>query len=99
MSASDNARGSLNMVFAGDPAQLPPPKNSSLFDHELVKDAEKKLNAGNEKAVTELGGVLVWRSISDCVVLSKIMRQSDSHFQSLLNRLRFGLCSEDDYDL
>ena len=90
--------GNLNVLFAGDPAQLPPPMATSLYDHTLVKCYESKsLNGLNEKTKHNVEGIIIWHQVNTCVMLKTIMRQKDPIFQALLGRLRYGLCTMDDY--
>jgi hypothetical protein len=90
--------GNLNVLFASDPAQLPPPMATSLYDHTLVKCYESKsLNGLNEKTKHTVEGIMIWRQVNTCVVLKTIMHQKDPIFQALLGHLCYGLCTMDDY--
>jgi hypothetical protein len=66
--------GGLNVVFAGDAAQLPPPKATPLFDHVLLKCYESNdMNGLNEITKHNVEGLVAWRQVDLCVVLKKIM--------------------------
>ena len=90
--------GGINVIFAGDFAQLPPVGDTKLYTH---------LNYGKLHADTLSGqktvfGKLLWRSIDTVVLLDEQMRQAgeaNSRFVSLLNRLRDGSCTEEDFRL
>ncbi|KAF9064002.1 hypothetical protein BDP27DRAFT_1157837, partial [Rhodocollybia butyracea] len=68
--------GRLNIVTCGDPAQLPPPGASPLFDHELVRCYNSNnLNALNQTTQYKVRGIQAWHQINHVVVLTEIMRQ------------------------
>ena len=80
--------GNINVVFAGDAAQLPPPKAVSLFDHTLLQCYESNdMNGLNEMTKHNVEGIVAQRQVNLCVVLKQIMRQKDPVFQNLLNQL------------
>ncbi|KAJ3899400.1 hypothetical protein F5879DRAFT_810963, partial [Lentinula edodes] len=93
--------GQLNLVTCGDPAQLPPPRARSLFDHELVKCYESThLNALNSKTQYEVKGIQAWHQVDKVVVLSEIMWQKDDKILiDILSRLRIGTCTQTDKDI
>jgi hypothetical protein len=83
--------GNLNLIFAGDPAQLPPPRAKTLYDYDLVKLYDNnQLNGGNDSSKRYAEGLLTWRQINKCVVLKTILRQNEIEYQDLLCRIRFG---------
>ncbi|KAJ3870790.1 hypothetical protein F5051DRAFT_298833, partial [Lentinula edodes] len=93
--------GRLNLVTCGDPAQLPPPGASPLFDRELVNCYRSdNLNALNEKTQYKVKGIQAWHQVDNVVVLTEIMRQKgDDVLIDLLSRLRTGTCTIQDKEL
>ena len=88
----------MNVLFAGDPAQLPPPRATSLYDQNLVKCyLTQNLNALNENIKHDVEGLCARHQVDKCVMLTQIMRQKEKAFQDILSRLRFGNCSEADF--
>jgi len=82
--------GGVNVIFAGDFAQLPPVSQTKLFSR--VKSAKE----------TTIFGQLLWRSVTTVVMLTQQMRQGgagNERFVEMLSRLRDGRCTRDDYDL
>jgi hypothetical protein len=82
--------GGVNVIFAGDFAQLPPVSQTKLFSQ--AKSAKE----------TTVFGQLLWRSIETVVMLTEQMRQvgtGNERFVEMLSRLRDGRCTQADYDL
>ena len=91
------AFGGVNVIFAGDFAQLPP-----IGDVRLYKniDTRKIAMGSSNKAQAKILGRLLWLSVETVVILHETMRQSGSAnegFVELLQRLRNGVCSAGDY--
>ncbi|KAF8702360.1 hypothetical protein AX14_014404 [Amanita brunnescens Koide BX004] len=90
--------GGLNMLFAGDFAQLPPPvggENISLYSHMIGKVAT------NEKAQQEALGRALWHQVTTVVILRKNMRQQsqskeDDQFRTALENMRYKDCTPAD---
>ena len=96
---STAAFGGVNMIFAGDFAQLPP-----IGDTRLYKDINTSSvgAAVNNRAQGKVLGRLLWLSVETVVILHETMRQSGSGnagFVDLLHRLRDGFCDEGDYEV
>jgi hypothetical protein len=103
------AFGGINIIFAGDFAQLPPVEQSKLYSHidpeAKIKGKGKRSGIRTAKAGTEIGqkeifGKLLWLSVKTVVLLTEIMRQSgpeNQPFLELLGRLRYGRCTEADF--
>lgn len=90
--------GGVSVIFAGDFAQLPPVLDAKLYTHL----DQKKLHAETSFGQKTTFGKLLWRSVGTVVILTEQMRQSgegNREFVSLLNRLREGMCTKDDYSL
>ncbi|KAJ3793503.1 hypothetical protein GGU11DRAFT_646533, partial [Lentinula aff. detonsa] len=87
--------GKLNFVTCGDPAQLPPPGSSPLYDRDLVNCFRSgKLNALNESTQYKVKGIYAWHQVNDVVILTEIMRQKgDNLLIDILGRLRHGTCT------
>ena len=86
--------GGVNIVFAGDFAQLPPVGQRSLYCR------TNSHNVANPRAQADIFVRLLWLSVDVIVLLTQVMRQSanaDLTFVDLLFRLRVGKCTDDDY--
>ncbi|KAJ7730751.1 hypothetical protein B0H16DRAFT_1229855, partial [Mycena metata] len=87
---NDLAFGGINIVLAGDFAQLPPVGQKRLYAHLDQSDIAK---AGTKKGQKMVFGKLLWLSVTSVIFLSEIMRQSgpeNQPFVDLLSRLREG---------
>ena len=96
---STTAFGGVNVIFAGDFAQLAP-----IGDTWLYKDINTSSFAAgaSNRAQGKVLGRLLWLSIKTVVILHETMRQSGScnaAFVDLLQRLRDGCCSGDDFNM
>ena len=93
------AFGGINIIFAGDFAQLPPIGDTRLYkDVNTTSVMAAATNRGQSKAL----GRLLWLSVEKVVILHETMRQSGSNntgFVDLLQRLRDGVCNKRDYEL
>ena len=93
------AFGGVNVIFAGDFAQLPP-----IGDMHLYKDIDtRKATMGSTiRAQAKVLGRLLWLLVDTVVILHETMRQSGSGntpFVDLLQRLCNGICTNADYRL
>ena len=91
--------GGINMIFAGDFAQLPPVGGKRLYAKGESNTAEA---AGTQRGQNKVKGKILWNNITTVVTLKEIMRQSGNSnrtFVDLLSRLRKGRCTDDDYTL
>ena len=93
------AFGGVNVIFAGDFAQLPP-----IGDVRLYKDVDttKSAMSATNRAQAKVLGRLLWLSVETVVILHETMRQAgcaNADFVGLLNRLRDGVCTDADYTL
>lgn len=91
--------GGVNVIFAGDFAQLPPIGQPKLFTN--VRSLTQQ-RVSTEKGQRCLLGRLLWLGVDRVVMLHRPMRQSQSEsgpFVDLLARLRDGTCNDADYAL
>jgi hypothetical protein len=94
-----NPFGNINIIFAGDFAQLPPVGDSRLFSH---IDTHNVAHSNSPQGQTVALGKLLWLSITTVIILRVVMRQCGEHadqFVDLLNRLREGRCTKADFKL
>lgn len=103
MDAKGNSRpfGGLNIIFAGDFAQLPPVGQTSLYANvnAAYTRGTSKSEILHQKRVM---GRLLWLSVKTAVILSVLMRQTgaeNQRFSELLARLRLGVCNQSDFEL
>ncbi|KAJ7205797.1 hypothetical protein GGX14DRAFT_367769 [Mycena pura] len=103
--------GGVNIIFAGDFAQLPPVGETKL----LAKLNTSVESATGPKGQDRIMGKLLWLSVNTVVMLKRIerirRRRNEStgevddadpeavRFVELLSRLREGRCTEDDFNL
>lgn len=98
---NENAHGfgGINLIFAGDFAQLPPLGGSRLYTHVDVEDEHW---ATKQYGQSTVAGKILWNWVTTVVTLTQIMRQrgdANERFVQLLTRLREGKCTDDDYRL
>ncbi|KZV60813.1 hypothetical protein PENSPDRAFT_593649, partial [Peniophora sp. CONT] len=80
----------MNVIFAGDFAQLPPVSSTRLYADIHTASSAQGGTAKGQKVVL---GKLLWLSVNTAVTLVQPMRQSgpeNAPFVELLSRLRFG---------
>ena len=90
--------GGINITFAGDFAQLPPPlggENVSLYSRTIGR------HATSLKSQKEAMGRSLWHQVTTIVILRKNMRQhknstEDDKFRRCLNNMRYKDCSVED---
>jgi hypothetical protein len=90
--------GGINLIVAGDFAQLPPVGESRLTASIDTSQTRQTSKRGQENVF----GKLLWLSINKVVILKQSMRQTGPEnvlFVDLLSRLREGRCTNEDYDL
>lgn len=91
--------GGINLVLAGDFAQLPPVGQTKLF---AKLNTGMVARGGTSSGQKNILGKLLWLQVDTVVLLHQQMRQSgplNRNFVDLLERLRVGKCSDDDYSL
>ena len=95
--------GGVNVIFAGDFAQLPPVGMKSLYARIKTDSASSSGKKGQETIL----GKLLWLSVRVVVILKRVERvrgQGDEQtegrrFVELLTRLRQGRCTDEDFEL
>ncbi|KAI0038038.1 hypothetical protein FA95DRAFT_1470773, partial [Auriscalpium vulgare] len=87
--------GGINIIFAGDLAQLPPVSQTRL--HAQI-NARSLAQGGTKRGQNAVFGKLLWLSVKVVIELTQIVRQSgadNERFVALLSRLRFGHATPD----
>jgi hypothetical protein len=90
--------GGMNVIFAGDFAQLPPVGGSSLFSGFVgTQEYSSTYISGQEAAI----GKALWHQITTVVILRENMRQKDqsaedASLRTALVNMRYGACTEED---
>ena len=90
--------GGINIIFAGDFAQLPPVGGASLFSQAVGTQIHAGLKlAGQESAI----GKALWHQITTVVILRQNMRQKtqsqqDAQLRTALVNMRYGKCTTED---
>jgi PIF1-like helicase len=90
--------GGINVVFAGDFAQLPPVNGASLYSGSVGTQLTSGLdNMGQESAI----GKALWHQITTVVILRQNMRQKhqspeDAKLRTALENMRYAACTSED---
>src|SRR5436305_14792091 len=98
MNIYDNPFGGMNMIFAGDFAQLPPVGGSSLYSKTVGTTVDAALTPHSQES--SIGKVL-WHQITTVVILRENMRQKtqtvdDASLRTALVNMRYGKCTPED---
>ena len=94
--------GGINMIFAGDFAQLPPPVSGKPFySHEIERVIHRTHSHLEQKASI---GKALWHQFTTVVILKENMRQKsqtpeDAKLRTALENLRYKACTADDIQL
>jgi hypothetical protein len=93
--------GGLNVILAGDFAQLPPVSGQALFSRDVALRQTPRQYDGDQQATI---GKVIWLQFTTVVILRENMRQKGKDpyevaFQGALVRLRYRSCTEDDLAL
>jgi hypothetical protein len=101
MKKEDQAFGGINMIFAGDFAQLPPVAASPLYAHEVSSTTHtSKATFDQQRSI----GKALWHQFTTVVILRQNMRQRsqtehDAKFRQALENMRYKACTDDDVRL
>jgi hypothetical protein len=92
--------GGVNVLFAGDFAQLAPVGDCSLYtSHGRLLSSE---NSQKPRGQARVAGKALWLQTNSCVMFDRLMRQAgdeNESFRELLGRSREGRCNESDYEM
>jgi hypothetical protein len=89
---------SINMIFAGDFAQLPPVGGASLYSGSVGTQIHSGVKPHSQESAI---GKALWHQITTVVILRENMRQksqslADCSLRTALVNMRYGVCSPDD---
>ena len=99
---TDDPFGGINMIVAGDFAQLPPiATGDALYSSGPVSTPHTTTSVEQQKSSI---GHAVWHQFTTVVILKQNMRQksqsvNDGKFRQCLERMRYGTCTEADIRL
>jgi len=90
--------GGLNMIFAGDFAQLKPVFGSPLYSHTVGTSVDASMTVRSQQSAI---GKALWHQVTTVVILRQNMRQNtkstrDTSFRTALENMRYAQCTEDD---
>ena len=90
--------GGINMIFAGDFAQLPPVGGASLYSGSVGTQIHSGVKPHSQESAI---GKALWHQITTVVILRENMRQksqslADCSLRTALVNMRYGVCSPDD---
>jgi len=91
--------GGINIIFAGDFAQLPPVGETRLSAN--INASQIPTQAKSQQNEIFYGKAL-WQLVDHVIILTESMRQAGPEnfaFVDLLTRLREGRCNQNDYDI
>ncbi len=94
----DDSFGSLNMIVAGDFAQLPPMTGPPLYSGSVTLQVSDAMNQRAQNAVL---GKILWHQFNTVVILRQNMRQQkqsleDGKLRTALENMRYGACTPED---
>ena len=92
--------GGLNMIFAGDFAQLKPVFGSPLYSQTVGTSIDAAMTVRSQQSSI---GKALWHQITTVVILRQNMRQNtqsanDAKFRKALENMRYAQCTEEDID-
>ena len=92
--------GGLNMIFAGDFAQLKPVFGSPLYSQTVGTSIDAAMSVRSQQSAI---GKALWHQITTVVILRQNMRQNtqsanDAKFRSALENMRYAQCTQEDID-
>lgn len=97
----DEPFGGINVIFAGDFAQLPPVGGSTLYGAKVTSTLHHTSAVNVQKALI---GKAIWHQITTVVILRQNMRQNtasenDSKLRTALEHLRYRDCTKEDINM
>jgi len=92
--------GGLNMIFAGDFAQLKPVFGSPLYSHTVGTSLDASMTVRSQQSAI---GRALWHQVITVVILRQNMRQKtqsseDSQFRTALENMRYAQCTQEDIE-
>ena len=98
MNVHDQPFGGINMIFAGDFAQLPPVGGAPLYSGTVGTSVNAALTCYSQESAI---GKALWHQITTVVILRENMRQKtqsaeDALLRTALVNMRYGKCTPDD---
>ena len=92
--------GGLNMIFAGDFAQLKPVFGSPLYSHTVGTSLDASMSVRSQQSAI---GKALWHQVTTIVILRQNMRQNtqsseDAKFRTALENMRYAQCTQDDIE-
>ena len=92
--------GGLNMIFAGDFAQLKPVFGSPLYSQTVGTSIDAAMSVRSQQSAI---GKVLWHQITTVVILRQNMRQNvqsanDAKFRRALENMRYAQCTKEDID-
>ncbi len=94
----DQPFGGMNMIFAGDFAQLPPTTGVSLYNNSVAGCLDINMSLRQQENTI---GKLLWQQVTTVVILKENLRQreaseADKKFRTALENMRYALCTPQD---
>lgn len=94
----DKPFGGLNLIFAGDFAQLPPVNGSPLYSRSVGTQKKHKTSLADQEDAL---GKALWHLTTTVVMLTQNMRQKgqskdDDKLRTALENMRYKACTDDD---
>ena len=92
--------GGMNIIFAGDFAQLPPVMAKLLYDHTVGTSTTSSITLRDKENAI---GKAIWHQITTVVILKQNMRQrsqssKNAKFRTALENMRYKSCTNEDID-
>ena len=90
--------GGMNVILAGDFAQLSPVMGSPLYDGNVERYVNSRMSVRNQETVI---GKVLWHQITTVVILVQNMRQktqteADGKLRTALENMRYAACTPED---
>ena len=92
--------GGLNMIFAGDFAQLKPVFGSPLYSQTVGRSIDAEMSVRSQQSAI---GKALWHQITTIIILRQNMQQNtqsanDAKFRNALENMQYAQCTEEDID-